>query len=141
MSDAKSAEDRQRRNMPASLGGGAEPAAAPDPPADLSDVLRGQWVGLWSSPVAALMDPVSDLPAVVRLFELYELADRVQAQLAAAAEVDSGLVGARVRLASEIRLAEGQLGLSPRARLALGVALVAGQKAASLDDLADDADE
>lgn len=141
MSDAKPADVRQRRNMPTPLGGDAGPAVTPDPPKGLPVVLRGQWTALWRSSVAALMDPVSDLPAVTRLFELYQLADRVQAQLADAEEVDSGLVSARVRLASEIRLAEGQLGLSPRSRLALGIALLAGQKASTLDDAVDDADD
>jgi hypothetical protein len=141
VSDAKPVESRQRRNMPSTLSGAAGPAM-PDPPADLSNVLRRQWQGLWSSPIAALMDPVSDLPGVTRLFELYTLADRVQAKLSSDdSVVDGALVTARVRLASEIRLAEGQLGLSPRSRLALGIALLAGQKAASLDDAVDDADD
>lgn len=140
MSDVKPVDSRQRRNMPSTLASGTAPEM-PDPPVDLSPTLCRQWEGLWTSPVAALLDPVSDLPAVTRLFELRLLADRVQSQLAEAESVDSALVSARVKLASEIRLAEGQLGLSPRSRLALGIALLAGQKAASLDDAVDDADD
>lgn len=139
MSDAKPVEARQRRNMPAVLPAGA--AVIPTSPAGLPSSLVDQWDALWSSTVAALMDPVGDLPAVTRLFELYQLADRVQSQLADADEVDGALVSARVRLGSEIRLAEAQLGLSPRARLALGVALQAGGKASTLDDAVDDADD
>lgn len=137
MSDAKPVESRQRRNMPVVLPAGA--AVVPDSPAGLSAALAAQWYALWSSPVASLMDPVGDLPAVTRLFELYVLADRVQEQLAEA--VDGALVSARVKLGSEIRLAEAQLGLSPRARLALGVALQAGGKQSTLDDAVDDADD
>lgn len=139
MSDAKPVESRQRRNMPAVLPAGA--AAIPTSPAGLPAALAVQWDALWSAPVASLMDPVGDLPAVTRLFELYQLADKVQSQLAAADEVDGALVSARVKLGSEIRLAEAQLGLSPRARLALGVALQAGGKASTLDDAVDDADD
>lgn len=143
MSDAKSPESRQRRNLPTTLSSenSVPLTVTPSPPADLPTHLSAQWTALWTSPVAALMDPVSDLPAVRRLFELYTLADRVQEQLVDGDALDSGLLSARVKLASEIRLAEGQLGLSPRSRLALGIALLAGQKASSLDDAVDDADE
>jgi len=53
------------------------------------------------------------------------------------------MIAARVRIASECRILEGQLGLSPRSRLALGLALLAGKKAGggSLDDLADEVND
>lgn len=50
-------------------------------------------------------------------------------------------VGTRVRVATECRMLESQLGLSPRSRLALGVMLMAGRKAmaqAANDDDDDD---
>jgi hypothetical protein len=98
--------------------------------------------------VAQLLDPVSDLPAVTRLFRLYELGDEMDRRLANPPVDDEGngpsvesMVTTRVRVAGECRILEGQLGLSPRSRLALGLALLAGKKAGggSLDDLTEDA--
>src|SRR5690554_5632236 len=72
--DAKRPEDRQRRNLPAVLAGSGDVpvvSGVPAPPSGLSDALRRAWSGLWTSPVAQLLDSVSDLPAVTRLFRLY----------------------------------------------------------------------
>jgi hypothetical protein len=149
--DAKRPENRQRRNLPAILDGtGASPAGsgAIRRPSGLSAANRRAWDGLWASPVAQLLDPVSDLPAVTRLFRLYELGDEMDRRLAnpptgeGAPSVES-MVTTRVRVAGECRILEGQLGLSPRSRLALGLALLAGKKAggASLDQLVDEAND
>lgn len=99
--------------------------------------------------MAQLLDPVSDMPAVIRLFGLYKLGEQlgelVSKHMAALSEpdvdLDDKLIAARMRVASETRILEGQLGLSPRARLALGLALLAGRKANSLDDYIDDAND
>lgn len=151
--DAKRPEDRQRRNLPTVLDAGeaSDPArVVPDPPAGLSGALRAAWDGLWRSPVAQLLDPVSDRPAVERLFRLYLVGERLDERLAAVAagEVDDvsleQAAAARVRVASECRLLEGQLGLSPRSRLALGLALLAGRRGgggADLDALADEVND
>lgn len=147
--DAKRPEDRQRRNLPTVLDAGeaSDPArVVPDPPAGLSGALRAAWDGLWRSPVAQLLDPVSDYPAVSRLFGLYLLGERMDARLSAPVDEDGSsfesMSAARVRVASECRLLEGQLGLSPRSRLALGLALLAGRKqGGSLDDLADEVND
>jgi hypothetical protein len=103
--------------------------------------------------VAQLLDPVSDMPAVTRLFMLYRLGEQLDVQVAQhmtvlakpldvdnPAGLDDKLIAARMRVASETRILEGQLGLSPRSRLALGLALLAGRKSGSLDDAIDDAD-
>lgn len=125
-------------------------AEVPIEPNDLSPELQVAWKGLWSSPVAQLLDPVSDMPVVVRLFELYTLAEKlgklvnanVNAVISGTAdEVDHKLLGARMRVTAEIRNLENTLGLSPRSRLALGLALLAGKKAGSLDDMADEAND
>lgn len=151
--DAKRPEDRQRRNLPVVLAGsGHSPAASggPRPPSGLSAANRRAWAGLWSSPVAQLLDPVSDLPAVSRLFRLYELGDQMDRRLAHPPTDEEGngpsvesMMTTRVRIAGECRILEGQLGLSPRSRLALGLALLAGKKAGggSLDDLADETND
>lgn len=94
---------------------------------------------MWTSPVAQLLDPVSDLPAASRLFGLYALGERMDKALAG--DLDPAWVRTRLAVAAEARMLEAALGLSPRSRLALGLALLAGKKAGSLDDLADDAND
>ncbi|WP_435589796.1 hypothetical protein [Micromonospora aurantiaca (nom. illeg.)] len=130
MSNPKNPEDRQRRNLPAILDGSGRTSDVPRPPAGLTAALRRDWADLWTSPVAALLDPVSDLPAVSRLYELRQLGDRLGRQVRKPGDVDTGLVMARVRVATEVRLIEAALGLSPRSRLALGLALLAGRRGA-----------
>lgn len=178
MSNPKPMDQRLRRNLPAILedpGQNAPQLAESGPirppaPAGLSAAFVQAWDGFWTSPVAQLLDPVSDLPPVTRLFELYQLgqqlADVVAANMtnyldaltrpagvSASGEISEGdddppgidekALTYRMRVASETRLLESQLGLSPRSRLALGLALAAGKKAGlgSLDEAADDADD
>ena len=137
----------------------------PRPPMGLSAGLRRTWDGLWSSPVARLLDPVSDLPVVSRLFYLYKLSDRVARQIAMAdperlhllmddpdpteedkrliAEITAAIgtwnatVSTQIKIATEIRQVEQTIGVSPKARLGLGVAL-ASQSQSAIDDLMDD---
>lgn len=144
MSVPKGPARRQRRNRPAALDVDFGVVDVPDPPAGLSARLAVAWRGLWCSPVAQLLDPVSDLAPVARLFGLYVLEERL---VGAMDDPDdpSGLnmqvVNARLRLANELRQAESALGISPRARLALGLALLAGSSSGGgLDDAVDDAD-
>lgn len=153
MSVAKDPRERVRRNAPAVLSGVSPALPPPKPPKGLSRALRAAWLGLWRSPVAQLLDPVSDLQAVLRLFTLYGLMERVDARLvvapAAAGEASAGDpetfhldVQARVRLSAEARQLEQALGLSPRSRLALGLALLAGaRQPGSLDDASEAADD
>ena len=170
MSLAKPPETRQRRNMPAVLDDVGRDLGVPSPPSRLPVTLRRQWAGLWRSPVAALLDPVSDLPTVTRLFDLYRLGARldrmiaqahpegeagrlvrriddldpltlagVVAEASAARQALNQTISTRMRVATECRMLEGQLGLSPRARLALGVALRRiGGPGGGLDDFLDD---
>lgn len=178
MSNPKRIEDRQRRNLPAVIEVDAagqlvdadDPPAYPAPPAGLSAMYARAWDGLWTSPVGQLLDPVSDLPAVMRLFSLYQLGQQLDDVVSASMhnyldaltrpagvsasgrlsegddqvpELDDKIMAYRLRVASETRLLEGQLGLSPRSRLALGLALAAGKKAGlggGLDDAVNDAD-
>jgi len=137
-------ETRQRRNLPKVMdnsGAIAEPSA---PPARLSAPLRKFWVDLWESPAAQLMDPVGDLPAVTRLFEMYALGKQLANQIDDPEPGDriSELITARARISAEARALETQLGLSPRSRQALGQSLFAGRKkAGSLADAAEAANE
>ena len=50
-------------------------------------------------------------------------------------------VASRVRVATEVRMLEAQLGLSPRSRLALGVMLLAGRRAMAEATAGDDDDD
>ncbi len=150
MSHAKDDGRRQRRNLPKIIDGEIVPEPGdeleersepetpaesgydvPPPPAGLPDGWMLTWRRLWTSPVAALLDPVSDWPAASRLFKLYVIGDRLDKLMDdRLPEVDTELVSSRTKVATESRLIEAQLGLSPRARLALGVALLAGRRAA-----------
>lgn len=145
MSNAKGPESRQRRNMPALIPAGlAAGRTIPDPPPRMPARLRPHWLGLWTSPVGALLDPVSDYPAAARLFELLALGDRIAAQIAKSKEIDTTLVSSRIKCATEARLIESQLGLSPRSRLALGLALLAGRRGSGGEEPAgghDDAED
>lgn len=156
---AKAPEDRQRRNRLAVLDNFVPGTSVPLPPAGLPADLLVRWGQVWTSPIAQLFDPVSDLVAVSRLFTLYALGARLDGLLGqaspevavpgelveavAARAVFNSTVGARVRVATEVRMLEAQLGLSPRSRLVLGLTVLAGRKAArgSLDDAVDDADD
>ena len=162
----KQPEDIERRNQPADLATLPQSGMPiPRPPMGLSAGLRRSWDGLWSSPVARLLDPVSDLPVVARLFYLYKLSDRMARQIDHAdpmrlnvlledsdpteetrrmiAEIAAGIqtfnatVSTQIKIATEIRQIEQTIGVSPKARLGLGVAL-AGQNRSAIDDLMDD---
>lgn len=138
---AKRPEDRQRRNALAVIDDFVPGVSVPLPPPGLSEDLRFAWGRVWTSPIAQLFDPVSDLIAVSRLFQLYALGARLEAELAGAdLAACAATVGSRVRVATEARMLEAQLGLSPRSRLVLGLTVLAGRKAArgSLDDAAED---
>lgn len=155
----KAADELVRRNRPASLGEFTSDLAIPLPPHGLSQDLRVKWGLLWTSPVAQLFDPVSDVAGLSRLFELYALGARLDeliaqadphvevegmtplelaeamTEAAAARQALNSTVGARMRVATEARALEAQFGLSPRSRLALGLTVLAGKAAAKAGGL------
>src|SRR3546814_15727465 len=79
----KDPEKRQRRNGAKDLAVVSEAAASvpevPSPPAGVLKRTRERWAEYWSSPVAKLADPVSALPALERLFALYDDLERSNA--------------------------------------------------------------
>lgn len=114
---------------------------APEPPAGLLEHTQEQWESFWGSPVARLVDRSSDMPALERLFELYDDCTRFRASIRANPMVD-GSKGQLVRnpfvkdlkdTQAEVRQLEDRFGLSPRARLALNLTL--GGVAKTLADL------
>jgi P27 family predicted phage terminase small subunit len=139
----KPAERRQRRNRPALVSlpmAGSVPSFAPDPPHGLLLASVAAWSALWSSPVASTYLP-SDLPALRRLFELLDERERAFS-VARDGRLTEGSKGQPVLnpllayvgdLATEIRALEDRFGLTPRARMQLGIAF--GEAHRSLDAL------
>jgi P27 family predicted phage terminase small subunit len=141
---------RQRRNVPRALEVVAAarevvatvtPIAFPDPPSGLLKKTTQRWEAFWTSPVAALVDRTSDMPALERLFELYDDCDRYRTAIRKNPMV-TGSQGQMVRnpfvkdlkdAQAEVRQLEDRFGLSPRARLALNLTL--GTTAKTLADL------
>lgn len=142
----KDPERRQRRNAAKDLAVVAEAAVGvpepPAPPAGMLKVTRARWVDYWASPVAKLADPVSDLPALERLFRLYDDLERSNAAVKKSGHMVPGSQGQAVlnpllrhiqATQAEVRQMEDRFGLSPRARLSLNLTL--GEAAKSLADL------
>lgn len=140
---------RQRRNTPRALELVAAarevaevvPIVVPPAPAGLLKKTTERWAKFWTSSVAALVDRTSDMPALERLFELYDDADRYRAAIRKSPMV-SGSQGQMVRnpfvkdlkdCQGEVRQLEDRFGLSPRARLGLNLTL--GNTAKTLADL------
>ena len=143
MSNRKPADRRQGR---ATADVGLVPVEASSrvtPTADLSwrESTTEHWVGFWSSPLASQVEP-SDVPALRRLFWLYDELGRMREALEETGRVVAGSQGQPrpnplykqiSELQSEARQLEDRFGLSPRSRLQLGIAL--GAAHASLDSL------
>ena len=152
MSHAKPVDERAgHRGTPAVLDGGrlvapSLPESLRKLPADLVD----RWHAVWTSPVAAVLDPVSDLEPMARLFSLYRRGRQFDAafdrQLEWLESADGDAVFdpqfARVLLAiaAEIRQLEQTLGVTPRGRLVIGAAVAAVGKATQ-EVVHDDADD
>nr|SAP16271.1 hypothetical protein BN4615_P10934 [Nonomuraea gerenzanensis] len=120
----------------------AEEDGPPPAPDYLLPATKDRWASYWTSPVAKLVDAVSDLPALERLFWLYDDLERSRQAVAETGHVITGSKGQQVMnpllrhmqtQAAETRQLEDRFGLSPRARLSLNLTL--GQAAQSLADL------
>ncbi len=118
----------------------ARPRMAPEPPAGLLDASLKSWERLWSSPLASTFVD-SDVPALARLFELRDERARAskasrRARLVAGSKGQprlSPLISYIAQLDAEIRHLEDRFGLTPRARLSLGIQL--GEAHRSLAEL------
>lgn len=136
---------RQRTNKPKAADSqivAMNTATFPAAPAKLSKALRDEWETLWQSELAAHWNQDSDLPAMRRLFGLYERLNKYEREAARDGMVSKGSTGQKTlhpllkaadTLRSQILALEDRFGLTPMARLKLGIAL--GEAAASLDDL------
>lgn len=141
MSIPKPAERRQRRNKRDIVALDSVPLPVPRPPTGLLKASVIAWERLWGSPLARTFNPDSDLPSIERLFTLRDerarsfRAARRNRVVAGSQEqaVLSPLLGYVAKLDAEIRQLEDRFGLTPRARLQLGVTL--GEAHRSLDAL------
>ena len=142
MSNRKPAERRQGRGT-ADVGLVAPAPLAVAPSADVAwrETTVERWVGFWQSGLASQVEP-SDVPALRRLFWLYDEIDRVREAIEETGRVVAGSQGQPrpnplykqvSEFQAEARQLEDRFGLSPRARLQLGIAL--GAAHASLDAL------
>ena len=138
----KPTERRQRRNIGPRLGlVSSAPATAPPAPSGLLKATREAWDALWASPLAQFLDPVTDGPVLRRLWSLYDERERAyrgyrRARLVEGSQgqlVLNPLGRLMMQMDAEIRQLEDRIGLSPRARLQLGITL--GEAARSLADL------
>ncbi|MBA2686896.1 MAG: P27 family phage terminase small subunit [Gemmatimonadaceae bacterium] len=128
-------EHRELQVLPAILG-----ITAP-PPTGILKKTADRWAAFWDSPVARAADPITDLPAIARLFQAYDELERVGPAFRKARIVEGStgqptlnpLAKYIATLTTEITALEDRFGLTPKSRLALGIAI--GQAKASLNDL------
>lgn len=141
----KKPSQRQRRNKPTSAPVlKAAPPAASDRPAAKKDWLvatRKRWDDYWASKLARLVDPVLDLQALERLFDLHDERERAMRAFRKKRLV-TGSKGQLVlnplgrmmkEYDAEIRQLEDRFGMSPSARQRLQADL--GDDSGSLEEL------
>ena len=137
----KPAARRQRQNRPALISMPTRPSVTPQPPEGLLAASVSAWDALWASPVASTY-LASDLPALRRLFALSDERERAFRAAVKSGRMTEGHKGQPVLnpalryvgdLDAEIRQLEDRFGLTPRARMQLGVAF--GEAHRSLDAL------
>lgn len=104
----------------------------PVPPAGLLKPSRDRWYGFWASQVARAVDLNSDLPRLVRWIKATDEYDRV-AKTVKRARLVKGSMGQPVlnplvqylaQLEGQIAKAETEFGMTPMARLRLGIAAI-----------------
>lgn len=144
----KPADERQRRNK-RDIGQLVPIESArilPKPPDGLLAITKVAWEGFWLTPLAQLIT-AADRPALDRLFGLYDELDRIW-RFARKHRMVTGSQGQEVlnplykeadSLRGEIRALEDRFGLTPMARLKLGVKF--GEAKRSLADEVDDDDD
>lgn len=154
VSHRKNADERAGHRSPLAELDAPTSLVAPALPAQLRklpDELRERWDALWVSPVAAVLDPVSDLEPMTRLFRLYHLQHKMFGALETHIEwledaredavFDPAWARNALGFASEIRQLEQTLGITPRGRLMIGAAVLAASKAGVQPEVHDDADD
>jgi len=151
----KPADRRQRRNKKTNVVPFRSVAKAkkiPAPPEKLLKVNRESWKRYWNSQLAQVVEPETDLPAIIRLWTLYDLRERAYRAykrqpvvFGSRNQVAENPAGRSMRTYdSEIRHLEDRLGMTPRARLQLGITFsesVRSLEALNQSFIADDDEE
>ena len=118
-----------------------EQPAMPEPPPKILAATKADWVEFWSSELSSLVKP-ADLPALRRLFSLQDERRRYMNAAAKDGRIQMGSTGQMAlhpllkhasTIDSQITALEDRFGLTPMARLKLGVNF--GQAAKTLADL------
>ena len=140
----KPPDKRQRTNKPKAVDPqitAINTSTTPQPP-KVSKRLKELWNKLWSSELAAHFNQETDPPAMERLFLLYERVNKYEREAARDGNVSKGSTGQKQMhpllkaadvLRPQILQLEDRFGLTPMARLKLGIAL--GEAAISLDEM------
>ncbi len=135
-------QNRERRDVGlVALDGGL--ALAPEPTPGWLAVTKADWTALWTSPLVSALLPITDEATVRRLYGLRDERERMMRGIRRARIVlgsrgqprANPLYAQVASFDAEIRQLEDRVGLSPRARLQLGISL--GEAVRSLADIAD----
>lgn len=144
---------RQRRNKPGGRGRGMQlrprlvAAEVPRCPQYWLIETRNQWVRYWMSDVARVADIDTDAAALTRLFTLYDERERSY-RAYRKKRVVKGSTGQptvnpvwrhAAKLDAEIRSLEDRFGVTPQARLRLGIQL--GEAMKNIEDMNADLNE
>jgi P27 family predicted phage terminase small subunit len=123
------------------LAADAIPDVAPPPDRSWLAPTKRDWLTFWSEPICQLVQD-ADLPALRRLFTLYDERGRLQAEYRKQ-RMTTGSTGQLVvnpaaaaiaSLDTRIKELEAQFGMTPASRLRLGITL--GEAARSLEQMA-----
>lgn len=148
----KPLDQRQRRNFRADAGTLPELDVinVPNPSKLWRKNTVDEWDSFWSSPLVALVNPGSDLPALRRLFDYRDDLDRAHAEIRKVGVQTDGsrgqtrmhpLISYAVNLEKMIAPLEDRFGLSPLSRLKLGAQLSDVKKSLNEDLQAEEMDE
>lgn len=137
----RNARGRERKGLVVFPRPEITPIECPPPPRGLLKRYRDSWQEFWRSKLAGTADPVTDLPAIERLWTLYDERERAyrgyrRERLVIGSHGQPVLnpLGRVISVCdAEIRALEDRLGLNPRARMQLGIAL--SEAAKSIADL------
>lgn len=124
------------------------PKAAPPAPRGLTEYAKGVWRDFWASPLVAAIDINADKPALVRWIKAISEKDAIEKEIAGGKDDEQGgrtakgstgqtvlnpLYRRLADLDAQIAKAEEQFGMTPLARMRLGIAIRDG--GASIDGL------
>lgn len=130
------AGERQRRNKRRSVELVPGRARAPAVRRQWLKATKEAWAAFWSSPLSDAVDRRTDQQGIYRLFTLLDLRDRAYRSYerqpfvkGSARTVVNPQASLMLRMDQEIRLLGAEFGLTPAARLRLGIRVTEAQKA------------